>query len=723
MPVATSGKRLGVLGGLALVLLGLVVTRTWFLQVVDAEGLETRVQEVRSRTVQLLPERGRIFDADGRIVADNERVLVATIDRAVVRDPADRAELFLRLSGPLATPVTELERRYQSKMFDPLQPLPLKEAVSEQTALFLRERSEDYPGVDIAEEWKREYPYSPVGSHIVGFMGAILERQLPYYKNLRYSPNERVGQYGVEQTYESVLRGTPGYVRYEVNALGQILREIERVEPQPGNDLVLTIDFDFQQFTEQALETMLNLRRRVDAGTVKLENGDPDPLYPEENFYKAPAGSSLIMNYETGEITAMASYPNFDNRWFNAGITSEKFKQLFPNTKDPDQAIMVNRAVSGRYNLGSTFKPFTAFAALLTGQIADPKRYKYKDEGTYKLESIPNGRCQEGVKCVFKNAFCSATNTPCRYGPVNVEDALAVSSDTFFYKIGEEILTQRGYKPILEEQVRQFGFGSATGIDLPYEFSGALPSKELKKSLADSGAITQEEGRAFYVGDNIQFAIGQGLLSATPLQVGVGYSAIANNGKVLRPHVVKYVLESGTPDGDAGYADLSQAKILEDRTADSVTRTIDIDPDARELVLNGLTRVITGPGVDWDFYHKATGEFLFKSFPKKEFPLAGKTGTAQGFNNLPWNDSSAFAAFSLNPSTPFTAVAYLEKSGYGSQAAAPVVKCIFSVFANRVKPGEVIPADPLDVNSNLVAKSQRLPSPLCLSGYGGGVRD
>ncbi|MFM8387981.1 MAG: penicillin-binding transpeptidase domain-containing protein [Actinomycetota bacterium] len=723
MPATISGKRLGVLGGLALVLLGLVCTRTWFLQVVDAEGLETRVAEVRTRTVSLLPERGRIFDVDGRVLADNERVLIATIDRAVVRKPAERAELFLRLSGALQTPVTELERRYQSKLYDPLQPLPLREGISEQTALFLRERSEDYPGVDVEEGWRREYPYAPIGSHVVGFMGAILERQLPYYKSLRYSPNERVGQYGVEQTYESVLRGKPGYVRYEVNALGQIIREIERVEPIPGNDVQLAIDLDYQQFIEQALETMLSLRRQVDAGTVKLENGDPDPQYAEVNFYKAPAGSALLMNYDTGEIVAMASYPNFDNRWFNAGISSSKFKQLFPETKDPDQAIIVNRAVSGRYNLGSTFKPFTAFAALDSGQIAEPLKFKYRDEGTYKLESIPNGRCQEGVKCVFKNAFCSATNTPCRYGPVTVEDALAVSSDTFFYKIGEQILTQRGYRPILEEEVRNFGFGAPTGIDLPFEYGGALPSKELKKSLADAGAIPKEEGRAYYVGDNVQFAIGQGLLAATPLQLGVSYSVLANNGRVVTPHVTNRIFESGTPDGDAGFADLSKAIVVEDRTRGEVIRTVEMPPEVHDPIVRGLTRVVNGPGVDWDFYHKATGEFLFKNYPKKLLPIAGKTGTAQGFKNLPWNDSSAFAAFSLDPTRPFTAVAYLEKSGYGSQGAAPVVKCVFSALAGVVDPQEVIPSNPLDINSTAVARSQRLVSPLCLSGYGGGVRD
>ena len=712
MPATISGKRLGVLGGLALVLLGLVCTRTWFLQVVDAEGLESRVAEVRSRTVSLLPERGRIFDVDGRVLADNERVLIATIDRAVVRKPAERAELFLRLSGALQTPVTELERRYQSKLYDPLQPLPLREGISEQTALFLRERSEDYPGVDVEEGWRREYPYAPIGSHVVGFMGAILERQLPYYKSLKYSPNERVGQYGVEQTYESVLRGKPGYVRYEVNALGQIIREIERVEPIPGNDVQLSIDLDYQQFIEQALETMLSLRRQVDAGTVKLENGDPDPQYAEVNFYKAPAGSALLMNYDTGEIVAMASYPNFDNRWFNAGISSTKFKQLFPETKDPDQAIIVNRAVSGRYNLGSTFKPFTAFAALDAGQIVEPLKYKYRDEGTYKLESIPNGRCQEGVKCVFKNAFCSATNTPCRYGPVTVEDALAVSSDTFFYKIGEQILTERGYQPVLETEVRRFGFGSPTNVDLPFEFAGTIPNAAYKKYLSSIGAIADDEGRAFYVGDNVLFSIGQGLLSATPIQMVNAYGALANGGIVFEPRVVRSVLSPGTRNKASGLADLPNASVVKRVSQETKRTVIPMRPDVIEPVVSGLRRVITGPGVDFDYYHKTTGENLFRNYTG--VPIAGKTGTAQGFNNLPWNDSSAFGAFSMDTTQPYSAFAYLEKAGYGAVAAAPVVKCLFLALSDKWRVDNLVPADPLDTASNLPAATTRLRNPLCL---------
>jgi penicillin-binding protein 2 len=297
----------------------------------------------------------------------------------------------------------QLEDRYKSKRYDQLQPLPLKEDVSEDLAVYLRERSEDYPGIDIREDWRREYPYAPMASHVIGFLGAIRESETSYYKNLGYDPDSRIGQFGVEQTYESVLRGTPGYVKYEVDSRGRFLRQLDRKEPVPGFDLQLTIDLDLQQFTERALQNEIMVRRRTEAPTVLL-NGEPDPAYPEITYYKAPAGSSVVLNHVTGEVVAMASFPNFDNRWFNAGISSEKFGELFPTTEDPDLSILVNRAISGRYNLGSSFKPFVAFAALNTGQLAGGLDYTLRDQGTYKLQSIPDERCQLNVKCVFKNA-------------------------------------------------------------------------------------------------------------------------------------------------------------------------------------------------------------------------------------------------------------------------------------------------------------------------------
>lgn len=723
MAVNNRSKRFTALAVGASVLLGSLAVRTWFMQAVQAEDNEAVVLAVRTRTIRLLPERGRIFDVKGRVVADNKRILTVTIDREVLKDPIDRLEMFQRLSGPLEMPIDLLFKRYEDKKFGPLEALPIKEGVSEETALFLAERIEDYPGIYVREEWKRNYPFGAMGSHVIGYIGAISQKTLAYYKSIGYDPNERVGGYGVEQSYEPILRGAPGYLRYEVNAQGKLLRLIERVEPIIGNDLHLSIDMGMQQFAEQALETQLVLRRRVEAGNVRLPDGTLDPLFPEAVYYKAPAGSVVVMNHDTGQVIAMASYPRFDNRWFAGGVSSNKFAQVFPQTEDPDLSILVNRAISGRYNLGSSFKPFVAYAALNTGQLPGGSAYGFDDRGTYKLESIPSDRCQDGVKCVFRNAVCAATGSPCRYGIVTVEDALAVSSDSFFYKIGEQILTERGYKPILEEQVRLFGFGSPTNIDLPNEFAGTIPSKALKKRMADIGAISQESGKAYYVGDQVLFSIGQGLLSATPLQVSTAYGVLGNGGKLLTPHVVQAVLAPGTPDKLTGIADLTLSTVVERFDALDPVRTLDMTGDRLAPIVRGMERVVRGPGINFDYYHKTTGELLFRGYPYDVLPIAGKTGTAQGFENLPWNDSSAFGAYSLDPLQPFTAFAYLEKSGYGSQAAAPVVKCIFTALAGRYKLDGVATADPLNVQSGIAAPPTYLRNPSCLAGGRAESRD
>ncbi|MEY3353785.1 MAG: penicillin-binding protein 2 [Actinomycetota bacterium] len=723
MATPASRSRLVSLGIVAAILMSILGIRMWFLQSVKLELNEDIVLSVRTRTIRLLPERGRIFDAKGRIVADNKRILTATIDRQVIKKDSDRAELFSRLSGPLQMTEEALERRYDDKRYGLLEALPLKEDVSEETALYLSERAEDFPGIYVREEWRRNYPYGAIGSHVIGYMGAILESTLAYYKSLDYEPNERVGGYGVEQTYETILRGTPGYVRYEVDAQGRLLRQLERVEPVLGNDIQMSIDMQLQQFTEQALETQLVLRRRVEAGFNRLEDGTIDPANPDPVFYKAPAGSAVVMNHNTGQIVAMASYPRFDLRWFAGGVSKDKFAQIFPQTDDPDLSILVNRAVSGRYNLGSSFKPFVAYAALNSGQLVGGASYRYDDRGSYKLESIPDDRCQQGVKCVFRNAICRATGSPCRYGLVNVESALAVSSDAFFYKIGEQILTERGYQPILEQQVRLFGFGSPTNVDLPNEYAGTIPSKALKKRMADLGAISEESGRAYYVGDQILFSIGQGLLSGSPLQVANAYGVFGNGGKLMQPHVVQSILSSGTPDLKPGIADVAQATIVERFDDEEPVSTVDMTGEKRDAVVRGLQRVITGPGVNFDFYHKTTGELLFKGYPYNVLPIAGKTGTAQGLNNLPWNDSSAFGAFSLSAEHPYSAFAYLEKAGFGSQGAAPVIKCVYFALSGRYKMDSVEVAEPLNVSSSFAAPPVGLRNPTCLAGGRSDSRD
>ncbi|NCX31100.1 MAG: hypothetical protein EBX18_01020 [Actinobacteria bacterium] len=616
MAVDAGQRRWSWVGSIALALLTLLLARVWFLQAVTKEETDRVIAKVQSRTVKLVPERGRIFDVNGRVVADNKRVLVAAIDRRIIEDPQDRLELFLRLSGPLNTPLERLYERADDKRYDEFTEMPLAFDISEEQAAFIMERIEDYPGVVVKEDWRRIYPYGAVGGHVLGYLGAIQKDSAAYYKSLGYDPNERVGLYGVELTYNS------------------------------------------------------------------------------------------------GEVVAMASYPRFDARWFTANVNAEKFAQVFPRTDDPDRSILVNRAVSGRYNLGSSFKPFVAYAALNSGQLPGGAEYELDDRGSYKLVSIPKDRCDQGVKCVFRNAICRATGAPCRYGEVDIESALAVSSDVFFYKIGEEILTERGYQPVLESEIRRFGFGSLTNIDLPYEFAGTIPNAAYKKYLASLGVIAEDAGRAYYVGDNILFSIGQGLLSATPLQVANAYAALANGGTVFQPRVVRAILTPGTKNKSAGLADLQAASVVERVSAAAPREEIPMRPEVRDPIVSGLRRVITGPGVNFDYYHKTTGENLFRNYTG--MPIAGKTGTAQGFNNLPWNDSSAFGAFSLDATRPYSAFAYLEKSGYGAVAAAPVVKCVFLALSKQWRVDDLVPADPLDTASNIAAASTRLRNPLCL---------
>jgi penicillin-binding protein 2 len=745
MAVDRRATRLGVLALVGISLFSLLGVRLWFLQTVKADELQQVVDIAKRRIVRTAPERGRIFDVDGRILADNERVLTVAVDWQQLRRKTQREEIFTRLSGWAQVPVEAMEARFQRQIDSPFLPFPIKQGIDEPTAAAILERIEDFPGVSIEVEWRRVYPYAPHAAHVIGYMGALTAENLDDPQYGGYLLNERVGQFGVEKSMEQVLHGVWGYKEIEVDAANRPVRVIKEVPPVNGFDVQLTIDLEVQQYAEQAIETTLRARRTQTAPNPVVRKPDGtrekmDLTQGDEVYFKAPAGSAVVMNYETGDVLALASYPTFDNRWFEAGLSSSKFQQIFPVTDDPDNSILVNRAVQGRYNLGSTFKAFTAYAALNTGLISSSETYE--DEGTYELgpESADPAKCKAGlIKCEYKNAVCGGTGRPCVYGEVDVEDALAVSSDTFFYRIGEEIMVRNDRAPVLQSELERFGFGADTGIELPFEFDGTVPDKELKRLYAERGVISEDEGRSYYVGDNVQLAIGQGLLSATPLQLASAYGTLANRGVVLRPTIIRAIWEPGVPDGSVpGYVDFSRGKIYEDRSEPEVVREVPMPDEIRGPIVGGLRRVVTGPGVDSDYYHKTTGEHLFRDYPDDAIPIAGKTGTAQGANNYPWNDSSVFTGFAVDPSTeslgpndadPYVITAYLEKAGYGSQAAAPVVKCLFLALSDPTRMDPVDLSEPLDLDAVVSAPEQSMPgtsvpsvNPSCWnSRYGSGV--
>lgn len=723
MAVDRRATRLGVLALVGVILFSLLGVRLWFLQTVKADELQQSVTVSKTRTVRLAPERGRIFDVDGRILADNERVLTLAVDWQMLRRKTQRDEIFTRLSGWVQVPVEAMQERFDRQIDSPFLPFPIKQDIDEPTAIAILERIEDFPGVEIITEWRRVYPYAPHAAHVIGYMGAITREQLDDKLADGYLRNERIGQFGVERSLERELHGVWGEKVIEVDAANRPVRVISEVLPINGFDVQLTIDLEVQQYAEQAVETTLELRRTQLAPNpiVKKPDGTRERMdltSPDEVPFKAPAGSSVVLDYTTGDIIAMASYPTFDNRWFEAGLSSNKFEQIFPITEDPDKSILVNRAIQGRYNLGSTFKPFTAFAALNTDLIASGEYFR--DTGSYKLYSVDQAKCRSGlVRCEYKNATCSGTGRPCVYGYVNVEEALAVSSDAFFYRIGEDILERNGGLPVLQDQVELFGFGADSGVELPFEFDGTVPDKELKRLYAELGVISEGEGRGYYVGDNVQLAIGQGLLSATPMHLANGYAAIANRGFLLQPTIVRAIWNPGVPDGELGFADFEQGSVFEDLSAPTLIRQISMPADVRDPIVRGLERVIYGPGVVSDYPHKTTGEHLFLNYPRgpEAIPLGGKTGTAQGAFNYPWNDSSAFTGFSTDDDRPYVVAAYLEKAGYGSQAAAPVVKCTFMALAGLLPMEPVELSEPLDLSATVAAPSMELDEEVRRSCY------
>ncbi|MEO5901432.1 MAG: penicillin-binding transpeptidase domain-containing protein, partial [Ilumatobacteraceae bacterium] len=668
----------------------------------------------------------------------------------------DRDALFNRLSGPLQVPVVELQQRYnpcfgapaipkctKGQIYSSLLPLPLKEDVDELTVNFILERSEDFPGVSVQQDWKRVYPYAPLASHVVGYLGSITPGNLNAYRAKGYNPNERVGQFGVELSEESVLHGMWGKKVFEIDAAGNIVSEDfdQEVQPVAGQDVQLSIDLDVQQYAEQALETELRNQQNLPSGPQTkdcLACGQQahNPIDPKTNGkarvyssstqygdvewvpFKAPAGAVVVEDYSTGQVVAMASYPTFDNRWQGSGISSEKYKELFPQSDDPDKSILVNRAIQGQYNMGSSIKPFIAVSAINAGIITPTS--PFLDEGSYTLDSIDPKRCQNNggsVRCVFSNAISRGTGKPAVYGPLSVQSALAVSSDAFFYRVGEKFYeadhtTDQSY---MKSFVGQFGFGEKTGIQLPFEFTGRVPDTPIKQALIATGKFGKNEVPQVVVGDDVQVAIGQGLLSATPLQAANAYSTLANDGHHLQPSILKAIYAPLTPNGVLPEtADLSKGTVVQSFATPTIANEVTITPETRDQVVAGLHRVVYGKGVTYKgFYHTTTGEDLFAGYSGMQ--IAGKTGTAQGAGSYPWNDSSAFGAFSTDPSKPYAVYAYLEKSGYGAKAAGPVVRCMFTALSDPTKMDKVNVSDQLDITSTLPAPSMRLADTSCLN--------
>jgi penicillin-binding protein 2 len=583
----------------------IIFFRLWYLQVLSGDRYLAEAQNNQVRVIQVPAPRGEVLDRNGKVLVDNRTALALQVQPTELPAGGAARDRVIDRLGELAnmTP-DEIRReiRLQTKEL-PANPVTLKREVDYPLVYYLQEHQRDFPGVSVERVFVRRYEHGTLGAHIFGYVSEVTAEQLdePNYQEL--DPGDLVGQTGLEYQYDNLLRGEDGITEVQVDALGRPRGEpLSSEPPVTGNNLRTTLDADVQEAGEAALASFGGL-----------------------------PGAFVAMDVQDGEILGLASHPTFDPSIFTRpSLPPELFKRL---SSEQTGAPLSNRAIQGLYPTGSTFKAITATAALEAGLITPDTTIS--DGG-----SITVG----GIK--FENAGGVA------HGTIALPTALQVSSDVFFYNLGLEA-DDTGTDPI-QTWARNLGLGSATGIDLPAEVDGLIPTPEWRNELYREGGTD----RPWSVGDSINLSVGQGDLQANPLQMAVGYATIANGGDVVRPHLAQRVEDpSGRVVQEINPAPRSH---------------VEIEPQHRDAIMSGLNAAAMEPG--------GTSYAVFGNFPVQ---IAGKTGTAE--RGLFQEDQSWYVALAPYPNPEVVVATTIEQGGFGADAAAPATSQILSAYFGRPK--------------------------------------
>jgi penicillin-binding protein 2 len=595
--------RIAIFGGVAVVLFAVLFFRLWRLQVLDGEEYLAEAKNNRTREYRVSAPRGEILDRNGELLVGNRTSLALQVNpRKLPEDPAERRAELSELAGLTHSTLRRVRRTMHEELkLAPAAPVTLRRDVGHFLVYYLQENQDRFPGVEVQRVFVRDYPNATLAAHILGNVGEISEEELkdPRYKGLQ--PGDEIGQDGVEDTYDSFLRGEPGLTRIQVDALGQPTPNGRLVSkpPAPGRTLKLSIDAGVQEAGEAAL----------------AERG---------------SGAFVTMDVNTGEIIGLGSSPTFEP--LTPPLTQKQVDETYRNPAAP----LANRAVSGLYPTGSTFKIVPALAALENDVITPT-------EPIYDSGSITVG----GQR--FQNAGGEA------YGSVSMARALQVSSDVYFYTLGLEMWDTGD----LQRTGHMLGFGRAPGIDLPGDTEGLLPSRRWRNQLFEEGGTD----RPWSAGDNIQLATGQGDLQASPLQMAIAYAALGNGGTIVRPHVGKEVTDAA-------------GRVLKE-FAPPPRRRIQIDPEHRSVILEGLHQAAQVPG--------GTSYEVFGGFP---VPVAGKTGTAQRVGQA---DQSWYLVLAPYPDPKIVTAVTIEEGGFGAESAAPAALDILEAYFDKQATGSAGP--------------------------------
>jgi len=591
--------RIAVLGGVAVALFAVLFFRLWDLQVLSGSQYLAEAKNNRTREYKVIAPRGDILDRDGNVLVDNRTSLALQLNtQKLPEDPAEAKAEMTQL-GHLAHMSPRKMRRTIKEQEEVAAgaPVTLRKDVGYDLVYYLEENQRRFPGVTVQRVFVRHYPDESRAAHVVGSVGEVSEEELKDapYKGLE--AGDEVGKGGAEYTYDKYLRGQPGLTKIQVNALGQPTPGGQLVSqpPTPGDNLKLTIDPEVQAAGESALAS----------------RGLP--------------GAFVTMNVDNGQLLGLGSFPTYDPSIFTRPMTQAQVNALY---RDPVLAPLTDRATESFYPTGSTFKLVTALAALEEGVI------------TPSTSIFDGGELTVGTQH-FQNAGGAS------YGPLTLVPALEVSSDVFFYELGWKMWDTNQ----LQHWAAKLGIGKESGLDLPGESEGLVPSRAWRNQLYKEG----NTDRPWSAGDNIQLATGQGDLQTNPLQLAIAYAALGNDGTIVTPHVGMEVEDAA-------------GRVLKE-FAPKPQRKIKIDPATRRAIMEGLHQAAQGP--------QGTSYGIFGGFP---IEVAGKTGTAQ---RPPHADQSWYAVLAPYPDPRIVTIVTMEEGGFGAESAAPAALQILEAYFDK----------------------------------------
>lgn len=585
--------------GVAIVLLVVLVVRLWFLQVVSSQGYQQRAEANRLRTIITEAPRGAITDRNGKALVTSKEVLNLVAQPQDLTGDEGRKTL-VHLSTALRHPPGYFQAKVEkAQKTSPFEPVVLEEDASPALQAYVEERRAQLPGIELQAAYKREYPNGTLAAHLLGYTGPIPAESIKTYRDQNYLGNETVGRAGIEAEYERYLRGIAGRQQVEVNAQGDIVGRgvISETAPRPGETLRLSIDLEVQKALESALKAEV-----VSSGT-------------------STGAAGVALDPKTGAVLAMASYPTYKPDVFESG-TARDVRRVLTSPGRP----LLNRAIGGEYPAASTFKAITASAALASGLYAPGE----------EIES-------PGSLLLYKTRFRGFNNQA--FGPIALPKALEVSSDTFFYTLGDRSYRVRGWP--LQEWSRKFGLGQQTGVDLTEgESAGLIPDLAYKRQTCDRKV--DPINCSWRPGDSINMSIGQGNVLVTPIQMATAYAALANGGKVVTPTLGNAVVDA---DG----------RVLRDLVSARATRDLGLPQAAIDQVKQGLLQAANG--------NEGTATPVFGTLPAA-YRVAGKTGTAENPSKI---DHAWYVGYAPADDPKIVVAVVVERGGQGANAAAPVV--------------------------------------------------